>query len=75
MGSKSTLSAVNTALDNSDPDFYAWLVSIGDVSADHNSGKDQFGANRNSPTTPGAIDCSLSNSAENLSRETVTLTD
>ncbi|MBQ7517143.1 MAG: hypothetical protein IJU13_01790, partial [Bacteroidales bacterium] len=51
---KSSLYNMNNDLDNSDPNFYDWLVSIGDVSDDHNSGKDQRGHARTSWTWQGA---------------------
>lgn len=76
MGGKSALSDMNVALDNSDPDFYAWLVSIGDVGADHASGRDQRGATRASVTMPGAYaGMDMVGSTQDVSRETVTLTD
>ena len=49
-----TLANINNDLDNSDPNFYAWLVSIEDVTADHTGGKDQRGHDRSARTWQGA---------------------
>ncbi|MBQ9596899.1 MAG: hypothetical protein IJR34_01445, partial [Bacteroidales bacterium] len=76
MGGKSALSDINLALDNSDPDFYDWLATIGDVSADHASGLDQRGASRAPVTMPGAYaGMDLAGGSQAANRETVTLTD